>query len=245
MKFCKMLFSKIIKPENSFFRDIVGYDHIKKLFRMVLDSDSAAHILLVGPPATAKTMFLTSLMQLKNSYFADGVHSTNAGMIDYLFENGPRYLLVDEIDKMSPKDQAFILNLMETGIVTETKCGKTRLAEMMTSVFATSNNIKKLSPPLQSRFFGLELEPYTCEQFYDIAEKLLLRQRIEAHVASAIASAVWKKSQDIRDCIKIGILAKSTQDVEFIAHEFFRPKNRQGEIQTLSIVPSNRSAFRI
>jgi len=40
---------------------------------MTIDSDSAIHILLVGPPASAKTMFLTSLMhQLKNSYFADG-----------------------------------------------------------------------------------------------------------------------------------------------------------------------------
>lgn len=47
-------------------------------------------------------------------------------MIDYLFTNNTRYLLVDEIDKMSPKDQTFLLNLMETGIVTETKYGKTR-----------------------------------------------------------------------------------------------------------------------
>jgi MoxR-like ATPase len=82
---------------------------------MALDSDSVIHILMVGPPATAKTMFLTSLMQLKNSYFADGANSTKAGMIDYLFENRPRYLLVDEIDKMQSKDQAFLLNLMETG----------------------------------------------------------------------------------------------------------------------------------
>jgi ATP-dependent protease Clp ATPase subunit len=65
---------------------------------MALDSDSVVHILLVGPPASAKTMFLTSLMHhLKSSYFADGANSTKAGMIDYLFENRPRYLLIDEI----------------------------------------------------------------------------------------------------------------------------------------------------
>ena len=63
-------------------------------------------------------------------------------MIDYLFANGPRYLLVDEIDKMAPKDQLLLLNLMETGIVSETKYGKTRSAHITTSVFATSNNIK-------------------------------------------------------------------------------------------------------
>src|SRR2546425_4552558 len=161
MNFCKVLLSKLtITYEEPLFDDIIGYDHIKRLFKMAVDSDSAIHVLLVGPPASAKTMFLTSLMhQLKRSYFADGTNSTKAGMIDYFFENRTRYLLLDEIDKMSPKDQAFLLNLMETGIVTETKYGKTRLAEMKTSVFATSNNIKKMSAPLQSRFFIVQLEP--------------------------------------------------------------------------------------
>ena len=86
-------------------------------------------------------------------------------MIDYLFANKPRYLLMDEVDKMYSKDQFFLLNLMETGIVSETKYGKTRSGGMITSVFATSNNIKKLSVPLMSRFFIVEIEPYTYEQF--------------------------------------------------------------------------------
>jgi len=69
---------------------------------LALASDFATHILLVGPPESAKTMFLISLMRhLKNSYFTDGANSTKAGMVDYLFENGPRYFLVDEIDKMA------------------------------------------------------------------------------------------------------------------------------------------------
>jgi MoxR-like ATPase len=167
-----MLFSKILKTDHSsLFGDVIGYDHIKRLFKLALDSDSVVHILLVGPPASAKTMFLTSLMHhLKSSYFTDGTNSTKAGMIDYLFENKPRYLLVDEIDKMGPKDQAFLLNLMETGIVSETKYGKTRSAQIKTSLFATSNTIKKMSAPLQSRFFIVELEPYTYEQFCDITE---------------------------------------------------------------------------
>jgi len=93
MNFCKTLFARITRPDHdSLFDDIIGYDHIKKLFRMALASDSAMHILLVGPPASAKIMFLTSLMQrLNNSYFADGSGSTKAGMIDCLFENRPNY----------------------------------------------------------------------------------------------------------------------------------------------------------
>jgi hypothetical protein len=33
---------------------------------------------------------------------------------------------------------------------------------------ATSNNISKVMLPLQSRFFVVNLEPYTYEQFYQI-----------------------------------------------------------------------------
>ena len=65
-------------------------------------------------------------------------------MVDYLFENKPKYLLIDEIDKMPAKDQTFLLNLMETGILTETKHKKTRTAtNAKTWVFATSNNADK------------------------------------------------------------------------------------------------------
>jgi DNA polymerase III delta prime subunit len=57
--------------------------------------------------------------------------------------------------------QTFMLNLMETGIVSETKHNKTRSIEIKTSIFATSNNIEKIISPLQSRFFIVRLEPYT------------------------------------------------------------------------------------
>jgi hypothetical protein len=42
------------------------------------------------------------------------------------FNNNPRYLLIYEIDKMPTKDQAFMLNLIETGTIAETKHRKTR-----------------------------------------------------------------------------------------------------------------------
>jgi MoxR-like ATPase len=100
-------------------------------------------------------------MNLSNSYFVDGSNTTKSGMIDYQFENKPNYLLIDEIDKMPTKDQTFLLNLMETGIVTETKHRKTRTANMKTWIFATSNNADKIMVPLQSRFFVVKLEPYS------------------------------------------------------------------------------------
>ena len=66
-------------------------------------SQGPNRILLIGPPGSSKTMFLILLRQhLKDSYFIDGGNTTKAGIIDYLFKNRAPYLLIDEVDKMSP-----------------------------------------------------------------------------------------------------------------------------------------------
>jgi Holliday junction DNA helicase RuvB len=91
----------LLKSREDVFDDIIGHEHIKRLFGLALRSEGSTHILLSGPPASAKTMFLLSLRQrLKDSYFVDGGNTTKAGLIDYLFKNGAPYLLIDEIDKM-------------------------------------------------------------------------------------------------------------------------------------------------
>src|SRR5438093_7444364 len=77
MNICK-LFSKITESKTDpLFKDIIGYNDVKRLFRMGLDSDEQSHILLSGPPASAKTMFLESLRKLKSSYFSSCPCSVN------------------------------------------------------------------------------------------------------------------------------------------------------------------------
>jgi holliday junction DNA helicase RuvB len=61
---------------------------------MSINAEEPVHILLVGPPASAKTMFIKSLMKLSNPYFTDGGNSTKAGMLEYIFDNKPKYLLM-------------------------------------------------------------------------------------------------------------------------------------------------------
>ncbi|MGI0016549.1 MAG: hypothetical protein ACREBU_24265, partial [Nitrososphaera sp.] len=58
------------------FESIVGYNDVKKLFGMSLSSDKPVHILLVGPPASAKTLFMLECMKLERSFFTLGSHST-------------------------------------------------------------------------------------------------------------------------------------------------------------------------
>jgi replication-associated recombination protein RarA len=74
---------------------------------MALQSNHCCSIMLTGPPASAKTLFLQSLMKLTSSHFIDCSNATKSGVIDYVFDNKPKYLLLDELDKLSRKDQTF------------------------------------------------------------------------------------------------------------------------------------------
>jgi len=50
-------------PEDLF--DVIeGYDDIKKFIKMALTADKPVHVLLCGPPGTAKTLFLMELERL-------------------------------------------------------------------------------------------------------------------------------------------------------------------------------------
>jgi hypothetical protein len=96
---------------------------------------------------------------------------------------------------MARQNQTFLLNLMETGIVSEMKYRKVREAHLKSSVFATCNDPTKLSTPLLSRFFLVKLEPYTHEQFYEITLRLL---DVPENMARIICDCVWSTSRDIR-----------------------------------------------
>jgi hypothetical protein len=118
--FAKKL-TELVLPSNIFtqnhherkrlFDDIYGYDNIKRLFRMALQSTHTSSILLSGPPASAKTLFLQCLMKLRHYHFIDCSNATKPGMVDYIFDNKPKYLLLDELDKLSRKDQCSLKSI--------------------------------------------------------------------------------------------------------------------------------------
>ena len=201
------------------FREIVGHEDIKQLFAKAILSKRPVHLLLVGSPGSAKTKFLTEIMHYQNeSYFVVGSNTTKAGLVNQLFERRPKFLLIDELEKMSIEDQSSLLHLMETGIISETKFKKTRQIELTPWVFATANSCKKIIEPLLSRFMVLEVPEYTFEQFREITVAMLKKENIDKPVALSIAEKVWHEldSKDIRDVIKIGRLASSNEDVSFV-----------------------------
>lgn len=72
------------------------------IFNCALLSKKPIHILLVGPPGTAKTMFLSDISRrYKESYFVVGSNTTKAGFLNVLFEHSPMLVLIDELEKMN------------------------------------------------------------------------------------------------------------------------------------------------
>jgi Holliday junction DNA helicase RuvB len=212
---------KDLGAEEKFFSNIVGYSDIKKLLLRSVVSEDPISILLTGPPSSCKTAFLLEMLDgLKDAYFFDAFGVSGPGMINHLFTNHTKYLLIDEIDKMKKIDQAALLNVMETGILSETKLkGKTRQKKMKLWIFATSNDIGKLSAPLRSRFMELHLKQYSYQEFIEIVCRLFKKKfHMDADLAFMIGDAVWHRmnSTDIRDAIKIARLAKSSSEVEWL-----------------------------
>lgn len=226
----KNLFKKIglyddperrLSPEEKFFSNVIGCTDIKKLLFKCVISREPVNILLIGPSSSSKTIFLLEMLKgLDDAYFMDGAGVSAAGMTDHLFNSNTKYLLIDEIDKMKKNDQVALLNVMETGILCETKLnGKTRQKKMKLWIFATSNSVQRLSGPLRSRFMELHLEEYAYEEFAEIVVKVLQKKyQMEKSISEKIAYAVWNelKSKDVRDAINIAKLAKSPMDVDWL-----------------------------
>lgn len=210
-----------LNPEEKFFANVVGYPEIKKLLLKSVVAKEPVSILLTGPPSSSKTVFLLEMFEgLDDTYFIDAVGASGAGMTEHLFSNNTKYLLIDEIDKMKKNDQATLLNVMETGILSETKLkGKTRQKKMKLWIFATSNDVERLSGPLRSRFMELHLNEYTYEEFIEIVRRLLKkRYRLDVSLSENIGHAVWNqlKSKDVRDVIKIAKLTRSSSDIDWL-----------------------------
>jgi Holliday junction DNA helicase RuvB len=215
------LWMKALHGSNNIcrFEEVVGHNDIKQIFVKAILSKRPVHLLLVGSPGSAKTMFLTEIMRHhKTSYFVVGSNTTKAGLVNQLFERRPKILLIDELEKMSTTDQTSLLHLMETGIISETKINKTRQMELISWVFATANSCEKIIRPLLSRFATLEVREYTFEEFTEIAVTRLTKEDVDESIATHIAEKVWNElgSKDIRDVIKVARLASSIEEIPFV-----------------------------
>jgi len=208
---------RIAEIPDDLFDVIVGYEDVKKLFFMSLKAEKPTHILMVGPPASSKTVFLLEIARLKGAFYLLGGATTKVGLIDQLFDLRPNYVLLDEIDKMNKEDYTALLSLMETGIVKETKHGKAREMMLPARVYAACNMEEHLPPELLSRFqFKLHFKPYTKDQ----------REGVDEELADYISEKIVSLSRDVRDCIGIARLSNTKEDVDFLV----KVKKKYGKV---------------
>jgi Holliday junction DNA helicase RuvB len=205
---------KEIEIPDNLFSTVSGYEEIKAFLKKVLEAERF-HVLLVGPPASAKTVFLLELARLPRSFYCLGSATTKAGIAEILYEQRPRILLADEIDKFETKDIAILLSLAETGIVRETKVSKQREVRLSTNIFAAANSEKGMPKELLSRFRVLYLPQYSKEEFVDASAKVLVeRERLEPDLAYYIAERAWKVSRDVREAVRIGKICQNQDEVD-------------------------------
>src|SRR5919202_6831912 len=190
------------------FSSIEGLDDIKEMMLRALESPERAHTLLIGPPASAKSLFMLEIekgMQYE-VYYTEGAATTKAGLQKFIAENPHKgIIIIDEIDKMPIPHQEGLLTMMERGEFTTTKVRNTQTVNANMVIFATSNSIERLSKPLLSRFTIFEIPAYTYEGFEAISLRII--KKLNHNAVIQIASSVWKTgSRDIRDVLKIEVM---------------------------------------
>jgi len=123
---------------------------------------------------------------------------------------------VDEVDRVGTGDIAVLLSLMETVVVSETKCGSRREIRLGTKVFAASNSTNMPHEPL-CQFTVLYFRPYQEAELLAVAAAVMTRrENVEPYLAGYVAGKVWQLSRsrlaDPREAVRIGRLAKTREE---------------------------------
>lgn len=194
------------------FKLVVGHEDKKDIILRSLKADRPVHSLLFGTVASAKTLMLEELSRLPNARFVLGSALTKAGIFDVLFNERPRYLILDELDKIDDTENlSCLLSLMHKGYITETKYRRHRTLRLKTWVFASANDITRLPRELLSRFVLLRFRDYTDDEFYEVVVNVLREQEnLPENLSIYIAEKVLRElgSRDVRDAVKVGRLLK-------------------------------------
>src|SRR5205807_15389 len=172
-----------------------------------LNASSPVSVLLCGPPGCGKSEFLRQIRNHfeEESLFIDGSYGSKAGIFEKLHQERPKYVLLDEIDKLSGQDQLALLNLMESGKLTKTTRSESYEIKLNAWVFATANNKDDILEPLFDRFETYFLAEYTDNEFREIAVRRLRQEGIEEELAIYIANSVLGglNRRSLRDVIRI------------------------------------------
>jgi len=200
---------KLSLPDD-LFDDIIGHEEIKELLRASLLAEKPVHVLLAGPPALAKTLFLWDIERAggERAIWLVGSATSKAGLWDLVAERQPQVLLIDELDKMNAADTAALLSMMEGGRLVRAKKGRELDLSHPLWVIAATNRITGLSPELLSRFAVRNIQAYSRSDFLTVVKGVLVRREdVALELAEQIANKLDGRTQDVRDAVRVARLS--------------------------------------
>jgi len=195
---------------DSIFEDIIGHGDVKELLIACLMAEKPVHVLLAGPPALAKTLFLWDIERVagERAIWLVGSATSKAGLWDLVAERHPQVILIDELDKMNASDTAALLSMMEGGRLVRAKRGRELDLFNPLRIVAASNRLHMLSPELRSRFAIRQMNPYRRPEYLTVVRGVLVRrENLEEELAGEIARRLDGLSQDVRDAVRVARLA--------------------------------------
>jgi len=201
--------AKPLDLAEGIFSDIIGHEDEKELLVACLLSEKPVHVLLAGPPALAKSLFLWDIERAagERAIWLVGSATSKAGLWDIVSEREPQVLLIDELDKMNAADTAALLSMMEGGRLVRAKRGRELDLQNQLRVVAASNRLSKLSPELRSRFAIRMLSTYNRADFLAVVRGVLAsRENLDPDTAANIAERLDGRTQDVRDAIRVARL---------------------------------------
>jgi Holliday junction DNA helicase RuvB len=201
-----------IDTSKPLFDSIIGYNEQKEILKRVLESEKPIHVLLLGSPATAKTLFLLELTKIPNSIYLTP-YITYSGLFSYL-DLEPKLILIDQLDNLKyPDVYRLLIDICEYGIATKTSYNEKIAKTIKTKIIATANSIKRIPEALLSRFLILQFKRYSEEEFKAISKELLKSYNLSEELKDYIIEKC-KNSLDVRNVLKLANICKTKEDVD-------------------------------
>jgi DNA polymerase III delta prime subunit len=208
------------RPTN--FNDIVLDDTNRQIFENILNKNYFPNLLFYGPPGTGKTTTIINLIHAYQTRFNEVTRGTiihlNASDergIDIirnqiyqfarsknLFENGLKFIILDEVDYMTKNAQQALKYLLQTSSQNVRFC-------------LICNYISKIDESLKNEFISIRFNQLPIKYIYEFIRKVSISENIELS-DSVIATIQTLYQSDIRSMINFIQLHQNIRDWERI-----------------------------
>lgn len=206
---------------DDLFDIIVGYEDVKRRFKRALKSGSVRQsVLLIGPRASAKTVFVDEISRVPNVLISRfGTSTTTAGFENEIMER-PDIVIIDELDKMENRDVYDVLHTFQDPrqpfLIRKANKRFELEKEKKPPVFATANYLNRIPDTNVDRFWVYKFKRYKKDEFERIAINICQRDfDISEELAKYIADKLYNMGKEInwRD-VSIRTLERFAEVVE-------------------------------